>query len=132
MNEISEDMIHKAAVVISELRESDNGLVLSSYIAEAALEAAGVAEMAARIAELSSMVVDRNSEMAFMVQDKNRQIAELEAASLAYLKAEEAYHAAHIKGEAGLGICQKAAEAEEALAKVLGYKLKSAKSAGGK
>lgn len=54
MSEISEDMIHKAAVVISELRESEKGFIFSSRIAEAALEAAGVAKMAARIAELGA------------------------------------------------------------------------------
>ena len=51
-------MIHKAAVVISELRESEKGFIFSSRIAEAALEAAGVAKMVARIAELEAGIAE--------------------------------------------------------------------------
>lgn len=61
--------------------------------------------------------------LACVTCEQRARIAELEVAALTYLKAEEIYHAAHIKGEAGISICQKAAEAEEALAKVLGYEL---------
>lgn len=58
-NEIPEDMVRKAATVISELRETENGLVLSSHIAEAALEAAGVPAWLARLSRVEAEMLRR-------------------------------------------------------------------------
>lgn len=46
----------------------------------------------------------------------------LRKAALGFLEAERSYHKAHLKGEAGPGVCKKAKDADRSLAKILGVR----------
>jgi hypothetical protein len=86
-NEIPAEMIQKAAIVISELRETENGLVLSSHIAKLALEAAGVADLLAENAHFKNLIETGiqplTDEAEMQIAELMERIAELETAGVA-------------------------------------------------